>query len=263
MEEKSVKRISNRMRIISFNVNGIRAIVKKGFVDFLQKSKADILCLQEIKISHSAREKEQFDFIGYQEFWHPAEKPGYSGTAILVKDSLSAEVLPSLSWDKEGRVLALDIGRYYLVNIYFPNAQDDLRRLAWKMEWNDKLLVYLKKLETKKPVIVCGDFNVAHQEIDLARPKENVGSAGFSPQERAWMDKFLSSGFKDTFRELHPQKVQYSWWSYRAAARARNVGWRIDYFCVSKNIIKKIDQAFILDQVTGSDHCPVGIELGA
>lgn len=263
MEEKSVKRISNRMRIISFNVNGIRAIVKKGFVDFLQKSKADILCLQEIKISHSAREKEQFDFIGYQEFWHPAEKPGYSGTAILVKDSLSAEVLPSLSWDKEGRVLALDIGRYYLVNIYFPNAQDDLRRLAWKMEWNDKLLVYLKKLETKKPVIVCGDFNVAHQEIDLARPKENIGSAGFSPQERAWMDKFLSSGFKDTFRELHPQKVQYSWWSYRAAARARNVGWRIDYFCVSKNIIKKIDQAFILDQVTGSDHCPVGIELGA
>ncbi len=263
MEEKSVKRISNRMRIISFNVNGIRAIVKKGFVDFLQKSKADILCLQEIKISHSAREKEQFDFIGYQEFWHPAEKPGYSGTAILVKDSLSAEVLPSLSWDKEGRVLALDIGRYYLVNIYFPNAQDDLRRLAWKMEWNDKLLVYLKKLETKKPVVVCGDFNVAHQEIDLARPKENVGSAGFSPQERAWMDKFLSSGFKDTFRELHPQKVQYSWWSYRAAARARNVGWRIDYFCVSKNIIKKIDQAFILDQVTGSDHCPVGIELGA
>lgn len=263
MEEKSVKRISNRMRIISFNVNGIRAIVKKGFVDFLQKSKADILCLQEIKISHSAREKEQFDFIGYQEFWHPAEKPGYSGTAILVKDSLSAEVLPSLSWDKEGRVLALDIGRYYLVNIYFPNAQDDLRRLAWKMEWNDKLLVYLKKLEIKKPVIVCGDFNVAHQEIDLARPKENVGSAGFSPQERAWMDKFLSSGFKDTFRELHPQKVQYSWWSYRAAARARNVGWRIDYFCVSKNIIKKIDQAFILDQVTGSDHCPVGIELGA
>lgn len=263
MEEKSVKRISNRMRIISFNVNGIRAIVKKGFVDFLQKSKADILCLQEIKISHSAREQEQFDFIGYQEFWHPAEKPGYSGTAILVKDSLSAEVLPSLSWDKEGRVLALDIGRYYLVNIYFPNAQDDLRRLAWKMEWNDKLLVYLKKLETKKPVIVCGDFNVAHQEIDLARPKENIGSAGFSPQERAWMDKFLSSGFKDTFRELHPQKVQYSWWSYRAAARARNVGWRIDYFCVSKNIIKKIDQAFILDQVTGSDHCPVGIELGA
>lgn len=249
------------MRIISFNVNGIRAIVKKGFVDFLKKSKADFLCLQEIKISHSAREKEQFDFVGYQEFWHPAEKPGYSGTAILVKDGIKVELLPSLTWDHEGRVLILDIGKYYLVNIYFPNAQDDLRRLSWKMEWNDKLLSYLKKLETKKPLIVCGDFNVAHSEIDLARPKENVGSAGFSPQERAWMDKFLSSGFKDTFRELHPQKVQYSWWSYRAAARARNVGWRIDYFCVSKNIIKKIDQAFILDQITGSDHCPVGIEM--
>ena len=249
------------MRIISFNVNGIRAIVKKGFVDFLKKSKADFLCLQEIKISHSAREKEQFDFVGYQEFWHPAEKPGYSGTAILVKDGIKVELLPSLSWDHEGRVLILDIGKYYLVNIYFPNAQDDLRRLSWKMEWNDKLLSYLKKLETKKPLIVCGDFNVAHQEIDLARPKENVGSAGFSPAERAWMDKFLSSGFKDTFRELHPQKIQYSWWSYRAAARARNVGWRIDYFCVSKNILKKIDQAFILDQITGSDHCPVGIEV--
>ena len=249
------------MRIISFNVNGIRAIVKKGFVDFLKKSQADFLCLQEIKISHSAREKEQFDFVGYQEFWHPAEKPGYSGTAILVKDGLSVEVLPSLSWDKEGRVLAIDIGKYYLVNIYFPNAQDDLRRLSWKMEWNNKLLSYLKKFENKKQIIVCGDFNVAHQEIDLARPKENVGSAGFSPQERAWMDKFLASGFKDTFRELHPKKIQYSWWSYRAAARARNVGWRIDYFCVSKNILKKIDQAFILDQITGSDHCPVGIEI--
>lgn len=249
------------MRIISFNVNGIRAIVKKGFVDFLKKSKADFLCLQEIKISHSAREKEQFDFVGYQEFWHPAEKPGYSGTAILVKDGIKVELLPSLSWDHEGRVLILDIGKYYLVNIYFPNAQDDLRRLSWKMEWNDKLLSYLKKLETKKPLIVCGDFNVAHSEIDLARPKENVGSAGFSPQERAWMDKFLTSGFKDTFRELHPQKVQYSWWSYRAAARARNVGWRIDYFCVSKNILKKIDQAFILDQIIGSDHCPVGIDI--
>ncbi len=251
----------SKLKIISFNVNGIRAIVKKGFVDFLKKSQADFLCLQEIKISHSAREKEQFDFVGYQEFWHPAEKPGYSGTAILVKDGLNVKMLPSLTWDHEGRVLVLDIGKYYLVNIYFPNAQDDLRRLTWKLEWNDKLLGYLKKLETKKSVIVCGDFNVAHQEIDLARPKENVGSAGFSPQERAWMDKFLSSGLKDTFRELHPQKIQYSWWSYRAGARARNVGWRIDYFCVSKNILKKIDQAFILDQVIGSDHCPVGIEI--
>ncbi len=250
------------MKILSFNVNGIRAIVKKGFVDFLKKSQSDFLCLQEIKISHSARDKEQFDFAGYQEFWNPADRPGYSGTAILVKDGLVVEALPKLSWDDEGRILVLDIGKYYLVNIYFPNAQDDLRRLSWKIKWNDKLLAYLKKLATKKPLIVCGDFNVAHQEIDLARPKENIHSAGFTSQERAWMDKFLVSGFKDTFRELHSHKIQYSWWSYRAGARVRNVGWRIDYFCVSDKIFKNIKKAFILDNVMGSDHCPVGIEIG-
>jgi exodeoxyribonuclease-3 len=249
------------MKILSFNVNGIRAIVKKGFVDFLKKSQSDFLCLQEIKISHSARDKEQFDFAGYQEFWNPADRPGYSGTAILVRDGLVTKRLPKLSWDDEGRILVLDIGKYYLVNIYFPNAQDDLRRLSWKIKWNDKLFLYLKKLATKKPLIVCGDFNVAHQEIDLVRPKENIHSAGFSPQERAWMDKFLVSGFKDTFREFHSHKIQYSWWSYRAGARVRNVGWRIDYFCVSNKILKKIKKAFILDNVMGSDHCPVGIEI--
>lgn len=247
------------MRLISFNVNGIRAISKKDFAGFLKKDQADIYCLQETKISHSAREQVQFDFQGYQEFWHAAEKPGYSGTAILVKDSLTVKILPALVWDKEGRVQVMDIGKYYLVNIYFPNAQDDLRRLSWKIEWNNKLLAYLKKLDHKKPLIICGDYNVAHQEIDLARPKENVGSAGFSPEERSWLDKFLQAGFIDTFRYLHPDKVQYSWWSYRTAARTRNIGWRIDYFCVSRRIIKKINKAFILDNVQGSDHCPVGI----
>lgn len=249
------------MKIISFNVNGIRAIAKKGLVDFIKQEKADIYCFQETKISHSAREQVEFDFAGYQEFWHAAEKPGYSGTAILVRDALAVKSMPGLSWDQEGRVQVLDVGKYYLANIYFPNAQDDLRRLSWKMEWNHKLLVYLKKLDKKKPLIICGDYNVAHREIDLARPKENVGNAGFSPQERQWMEDFLSSGLVDTFRYLHPQKVQYSWWSYRTAARARNIGWRIDYICVSKRIIKKIKSAAILDEVIGSDHCPVEIDI--
>lgn len=249
------------MRLISFNVNGIRAISKKGFADFLKKDKADIYCLQETKISHSAREQAQFDFQGYQEFWHAAEKPGYSGTAVLVRDGIEAKAMPELDWDREGRVQTIDLGKYFLLNIYFPNAQDDLRRLSWKMKWNDDLLIYLKKLDKKKPLIICGDYNVAHQEIDLARPKENIGSAGFSPQERAWMDKFLQAGFVDTFRQLYPSKVQYSWWSYRTAARARNIGWRIDYFCVSKKISNKVEKAFILNDVLGSDHCPVGVEI--
>lgn len=251
----------NDLNIISFNVNGIRAIQKKGFGDFLKKYQPDIICLQETKISDSAREQAEFDWSEYNEFWHSAQRPGYSGTATLLKPNIKAVKVPALPWDKEGRVQILDLGKYYLVNIYFPNAQDDLKRLTWKIDWNNKLLVYLKRLDKVKPLIICGDYNVAHQEIDLARPKANVGSAGFTPQERAWLDKFLASGFKDTFRELHPQKVQYSWWSYRAAARSRNVGWRIDYFCVSNRILNKIKQAYILNEVLGSDHCPVGIKL--
>ena len=249
------------MRILSFNVNGIRAIVKKGFAKFLRQDKPDIICLQEIKISDAARAQTEFDFAAYQEFWHPAARAGYSGTATLVKQGIKVKPLSAPAWDKEGRIQILDLGKYYLANIYFPNAGDNLQRLAWKIEWNDKLLVYLKKIKAKKPVIVCGDYNVAHQEIDLARPKENVGNAGFTDEERVWLNRFLRSGFKDTFRELHPNKIQYSWWSYRTAARQRNVGWRIDYFCVSDKILKKVNKAFILDNVQGSDHCPVGIEF--
>jgi exodeoxyribonuclease-3 len=249
------------MNILSWNINGIRAVVRKGFVDFLKKQKPDILCLQEIKIAEKTRLETEFDFADYQEFWNSAERPGYSGTAILVRDGLKVSMLPKLSWDNEGRIIALDIGKYYLVNIYFPNANNELGRLDFKMDFNDKLLKYLKKLETKKPVIVTGDYNVAHNEIDLARPKANVGNAGFTDEERGWMNKFLDAGFKDTFRELHPQKVQYSWWTYRAGARANNIGWRIDYFCVTAKILPKITKAFILDQVMGSDHAPVGIEV--
>lgn len=249
------------MKILSWNVNGIRAAVRKGFVGFLNKEKPDIIGLQEIKISDAARAQESFDFADYQEFWNSAERSGYSGTAFLVRNGLEVKVLSKLSWDDEGRVQVIDIGKYYLANIYFPNAKDDLSRLEWKIDWNDKLLTYFKKLDKKKPLIVTGDYNVANEEIDLARPKPNVGNAGFTNEERAWMKRFLAAGFKDTFREIHPNKVQYSWWSYRANARANNVGWRIDYFCVSDNILKKVDKAFILDKVLGSDHAPVGIEI--
>lgn len=253
--------MNKNLKILSWNVNGIRAVIKKGFLDFLQKEKPDIIGLQEIKISDEVRAKENFDFEDYQEFFNPAQRPGYSGTAFLVKDNLKVKCLPKLSWDDEGRVQVLDIGKYYFANVYFPNSKDDLSRLDWKIKWNDKLLVYFKKLEKKKPIIVMGDYNVAHQEIDLARPKANIHSAGFTEEERSWMTKFLSKDMVDTFRYLHPKKVQYSWWSYRAMARARNVGWRIDYFCVSKKAINKVNKAFILDKVTGSDHAPVGIEI--
>lgn len=249
------------MEILSFNVNGIRAISQKGFTDFLKKQKPDILCLQEVKISDAKRAQTEFDFADYDEYWNSAQRPGYSGTATLVKRGMKVKPLPKLFWDNEGRVQILDIGKYYLANVYFPNANHELSRLDFKMNFNNQVLKYLKKLEIKKPLIVCGDYNVAHEEMDLARPKENIGNPGFTDEERAWMSKFLENGFKDTFRELYPHKIQYSWWSYRAAARARNVGWRIDYFCVSQNIFKKVKRAFILDNVLGSDHCPVGIEI--
>ncbi len=249
------------MDILSFNVNGIRAISQKGFVNFLKKQKPDILCLQEVKISDAARAQTEFDFANYDEYWNSAQRPGYSGTATLVRQGLKVKPLPKLSWDNEGRVQVLDIGKYYLANIYFPNANHELSRLSFKMKFNDQVLKYLKKLEIKKPLIVCGDYNVAHEEIDLARPQENIGNPGFTDEERSWMTKFLKNGFNDTFRHLYPTKVQYSWWSYRTRARARNIGWRIDYFCVSDKILKKVNKAFILDEVMGSDHCPVGIEI--
>jgi exodeoxyribonuclease III len=249
------------MHILSWNINGIRAAVRKDFVGFLKSQKPDIICLQEIKIGSDKIAQEDFDFADYQEFWNSAERPGYSGTATLVKNGIKVEQLASLKWDDEGRIQVLDIGKYYLINIYFPNSKDDLSRLDWKIKWNDKLLIYMKKLAKKKPLIITGDYNVAHNEIDLARPKPNVGNAGFTNEERAWFNKFLDNGFKDTFRELHPKKIQYTWWSYRANARVNNVGWRIDYFCVSEKILKKISKAYILDKVLGSDHAPLGIEI--
>jgi len=254
------------MKIISWNVNGIRAIAKKGLSDFLINERPDIICLQEIKISEQARLETEFDFQGYREYWNSAKRPGYSGTAIFVKDTLEINEkvengLGVSEFDDEGRVQTLETNSFYLINIYFPNANAALSRLDYKLNFNNTLLKYLKKLEQKKPLIITGDYNVAHQEIDLARPKENIGSPGFTPEERAWMDKFIAAGFVDTFREVNGDKIQYSWWSYRGGARFRNVGWRIDYFCVSAKLRKRFKKAYILDKIMGSDHAPVGLEI--
>jgi exodeoxyribonuclease-3 len=254
------------MKIISWNVNGIRAVAKKGFKDFLRTQKPDILCLQEIKISAAARLLTEFDFTGYTEYWNSAVRPGYSGTAILVREGLPGikkvkNGLGIAEFDREGRVQTLESEKFFLLNIYFPNANHELTRLGYKLEFNDALLKYVKKLEKTKPVIIAGDFNVAHEEIDLARPKENVGNPGFTAEERAWMTKFLKAGFVDTFREKNGRKIQYSWWSFRMNARARNIGWRIDYFCVSAKLVRSLKKAYILDKIMGSDHAPIGLEL--
>ena len=254
------------MKIISWNVNGIRAVAKHGFADFLKQVKPDILCLQEIKISDTAREATEFDFAGYTEYWNSAKRPGYSGTAILVREG-SKDVkavkngIGLEKFDIEGRVQTAETAKFYLLNVYFPNSNHELSRLGYKLEFNEALLKYVKKLEMKKPVIITGDFNVAHQEIDLARPKANEGNPGFTVEEREWMNRFLASGFLDTFRVLNGQKIQYTWWSFQSNARARNVGWRIDYFCVSAKLKRMLKKAYILDKITGSDHAPVGLEL--
>lgn len=254
------------MKIISWNVNGIRAVAKKGLADFLRIVSPDILCLQEIKISHASRAETEFDFAGYREYFTPAERPGYSGTAILAKKGFKGVLSVKngfgiKKFDSEGRVQTLELKKFYLLNIYFPNSNQELSRLDYKLEFNESLLKYLKKLEKKKPVVVTGDYNVAHEAIDLARPKENEGSAGYTKEERAWFSKFIKTGFIDTYRYLNGNKIQYSWWSFRSAARARNVGWRIDYFCVSGNLKKQLKKAYILDKITGSDHAPIGLEI--
>lgn len=254
------------MKIISWNINGIRAVAKKGFKEFLNSEKPDILCLQEVKISSATRAQTEFDFARYSEYWNCAQRPGYSGTAILIREGLSgvktvSNGLGLEKFDAEGRVQTLEMTKFYLLNIYFPNANRELSRLPYRLEFNECLFKYIKKLEKIKPVIVTGDFNVAHEEIDLARPKENEGNAGFTKEERVWFTKFLRSGFIDTFRELNRQKIQYSWWTWRADARARNIGWRIDYFCVSAKLRKTLEKAYILDKIRGSDHAPVGLDI--
>ena len=243
----------------------MRAVMKKGFLDFLKKSSPDVLLLQEIKIDDISRAKEKFDFKNYSEFWHPAERPGYSGTAALIKNGLPIlgvkNGLGEKLFDREGRVETVEFKNFYLINAYFPNANHELSRLGYKLAFNDRILKYAKVLEKNKPVIICGDFNVAHEEIDLARPKDNVGNPGFTYEEREWMSKFLSSGYLDTYRYFYKNKIQYSWWGYRFNSRARNIGWRIDYFCAPKKLISRVKESFISDKIMGSDHCPVGVEI--
>ncbi|MCK4386533.1 MAG: exodeoxyribonuclease III [Candidatus Pacebacteria bacterium] len=258
------------MKIYSWNINGLRAILKKpDFANFLKQEKPDILCLQEIKISEEARQKENIDFkkFGYAAYWNSADRPGYSGTLTLIKNNLEAK-LPSQEngvgvekFDSEGRVQTLEFPDFFLVNTYFPHSTHELSRLDYKMEFDRELREYIKKLNKQKPVIVGGDFNVAHQKIDLARPKDNVGNPGFTDEERDWMTKFLNSGFTDTYRALHPNKIQYSWWSYRAFCRDKDIGWRLDYFCVPDNFLSRVKSAQIHDDIFGSDHCPVSIEI--
>lgn len=249
------------MKLVSWNVNGIRAVLNKGFHEFLAEAQADVVCLQETK----AREEQVgTKFDGYFAYWNSAERPGYSGTAIFSKTE-PLDVRHGIGLDehdKEGRVLTAEYPDFFLVNVYVPNSGRELLRLDYRTQrWGPDFFKYLKALETTKPVVFCGDLNVAHKEIDLARPKANVKNAGFTPQERAGFDTYIGGGFLDTFRELEPAGGHYTWWSYMGAARAKNIGWRIDYFCISPALRPRLKDAFIWPHVMGSDHCPVGIVL--
>jgi exodeoxyribonuclease-3 len=249
------------MQFVSWNVNGLRAVCGKGFSDIFKNFDADFVCLQETKLQEG-----QIDlaFEGYESFWNYAERKGYSGTVIFTKHKPVAVTtgIGIAEHDTEGRVVTLDMGKFYLVNVYTPNAQPELARLEYRMSWELEFMNYLKKLDAEKPVIVCGDMNVAHNEIDLRNPKTNHGNPGFSDEERACMTRLLDAGFIDTFRYLYPDKKDaYSWWSYRGRAREKNVGWRIDYFLVSKRLADQIQKAEIYASILGSDHCPVALTL--
>ena len=249
------------MRLVSWNVNGLRAVVKKGFMDAFNELDADVFAIQETKLQEGQIE---MDLPGYHEYWSYAERKGYSGTAVFCKEEplqvLHEVGVPEL--DTEGRCITLEYPGFYLVNCYTPNSQNELVRLPYREQWDAAFREYVAGLAETKPVVFCGDLNVAHEEIDIARPKENRFSAGFSDQERAGFTLLLEAGFTDTFRALHPEEPGwYSWWSYRAGARARNIGWRIDYFCVSNPLASRVKDAAIHPDVTGSDHCPVSLEI--
>lgn len=249
------------MKLISWNVNGLRACINKGFEDVFKNLNADFFALQETKMQPDQAE---VNTEGYFQYWNSAEKKGYSGTAVFVKEEpLSvAYGLPEEKHNTEGRLITLEYDKFYFVNCYTPNAQDGLKRLDYRMEWEDALRNYLITLDKKKPVIYCGDLNVAHQEIDLKNPKNNHKNAGFSDEEREKMTKLLASGFTDSFRRLYPDMTgAYSWWSYRFNARANNAGWRIDYFIVSNRLAEHIKDAKIHSDILGSDHCPVELEI--
>ena len=249
------------MKLISWNVNGIRACLEKGFMDYFQELNADFFCLQETK---AQPEQVSLELPGYHQFWYSAEKKGYSGTAIFAKqEPLSVTYGVGVEeLDHEGRLICLEYADFYLLTCYTPNAQDGLKRIDHRMAWEDAFRNYLCRLDEKKPVVVCGDLNVAHNEIDLKNPKSNRGSAGFSDEERGKFTELLAAGFTDSFRYLYPDLTgAYSWWSYRYNARKNNAGWRIDYFLVSDRWKERIAAASIYSEIYGSDHCPVGLEL--
>lgn len=249
------------MKLISWNVNGLRACLQKGFLDFFKEADADIFCLQETKLQEGQHD---LDLPGYHQYWNYAEKKGYSGTALFTKkEPLSVTYgIGVEEHDHEGRVITAEFEEFYVVTVYTPNSQRELARLDYRMEWEDAFLTYLKSLEEKKPVIFCGDLNVAHKEIDLKNPKTNHKNAGFTDEERACFSKVLESGFVDTFRYFYPDlEGAYSWWSYMFQARAKNAGWRIDYFVVSESLKERLADAKIHAQVLGSDHCPVELEM--
>ena len=248
------------MKLISWNVNGLRACVGKGFEESFGQLDADFFCLQETKMQEGQLD---LQVEGYTSYWNYAEKKGYSGTAVYTRHTpLSVSYGIGVDeHDHEGRVITLEMADFYLVTVYTPNSQDGLRRLDYRMQWEDAFLAYLQALDAKKPVVVCGDMNVAHQEIDLKNPKTNRRNAGFTDEERAKFSHLLASGFTDTFRLLHPDEIKYSWWSYRFKAREKNAGWRIDYFLVSDRLTDRVRAAEIHNEIMGSDHCPVELVL--
>ncbi len=248
------------MKLISWNVNGLRACMKKGFEEFFREEDADIFCVQETKLQEG-----QIDFCpeGYHCYWNYAERKGYSGTAVFAKKE-PLEVVYGIGMDEhdhEGRVITLEYENFYFVTVYTPNSQSELARLSYRMQWEDAFRDYLKELDAHKPVIVTGDLNVAHQEIDLKNPKTNRKNAGFTDEERAKFQELLDAGFTDTYRALYPDKVEYSWWSYRFRAREKNAGWRIDYFLISSSVRDRLADARIRTEVMGSDHCPVELDI--
>lgn len=248
------------MRFISWNVNSLRNCMKKGFYEFLVETDADIFAVQETKMQE---EQKTFDFPGYHEYWFSAIRKGYSGTLILTKkEPLSVSYgIDNEKYMDEGRIITLEFEDFYFVTVYTPNSQSELQRLDYRMEFEDEFRHYLTRLDKIKPVVLCGDLNVAHQEIDIKNPKSNIRSAGFTIEERTKFTMLLNSGFVDTFRYLYPEEIKYTWWSYMFQSRARNIGWRIDYFVISERLKDKLKESFIYDQVMGSDHCPVGIDI--
>ena len=251
----------DNMKLVSWNVNGLRACVKKGFIDYFQEVNADIFCVQETKLQEG---QISLDLDGYHQYWNYAEKKGYSGTAVFTKqEPLSVRYgVGEDDGEDEGRILTLEFADFLLVNVYTPNSQRDLARIGYRLEWEDRILQHLIDLDKKKPVIYCGDLNVAHHEIDLRNPKSNIGNSGFTDEERGKMTSLLDAGFIDSFRHFYPQQEgAYTWWSYMNKVRERNIGWRIDYFIVSESLKDRLKEAEIHCDVMGSDHCPVVLEL--